>query len=134
MHPLAEMFFFRPPSGFDAVCQIFPTRVRRACTVLPTRVSLAEILVLDGAAGAGRMAPPASTGISAKLKCVPGRVKSPIDRFSYPLPCNLITPPINQSDHLTPCQARVAWRMIRAQTIHTSMPASAFSAQAFRDV
>ena len=35
-----------------------------------TRYSLAEILVLDGTAGAGRMAPPASTRISARLKRV----------------------------------------------------------------
>ena len=34
--------------------------------------SLAEILVLDGIAGAGRMASPASTKISARLKCVQG--------------------------------------------------------------
>ena len=36
----------------------------------PTFFSLAEILVLDGIAGAGRMAPPTSTRISARLECV----------------------------------------------------------------
>ena len=35
-----------------------------------TRFSLAEILVMDGAAGAGRMAPAACTRISARLKRV----------------------------------------------------------------
>ena len=35
-----------------------------------TRFSLAEILVLAGIAGAGRMTPPASTRIPARLKCV----------------------------------------------------------------
>ena len=34
--------------------------------------SLAEILVLAGTAGAGGMAPPASTMISASMKCVQG--------------------------------------------------------------
>ena len=36
--------------------------------MFPTRFSLAEILVLAGTAGAGGMAPPASTRISARLK------------------------------------------------------------------
>ena len=35
----------------------------------PTRCSLAEILVLAGTAGAGRMAPTASASISARMKC-----------------------------------------------------------------
>ena len=34
----------------------------------PTRFSLAEILVLAGTAGAGGMAPPTSTRISARMK------------------------------------------------------------------
>ena len=37
-----------------------------------TLINLAEILVLAGTAGAGGMAPPTSTGISDRLKCVQG--------------------------------------------------------------
>ena len=38
---------------------------------VPEHISgLAEILVLDGTAGASGMAPPASTRISARMKCV----------------------------------------------------------------
>ena len=37
-----------------------------------TRFSLAEILVLAGTAGAGRIVPPASTRISARMKWVQG--------------------------------------------------------------
>ena len=37
-----------------------------------TRFSLAEIPVRDGTAGGGRMTPPASTRISARMKCVQG--------------------------------------------------------------
>ena len=40
--------------------------------MFPTRFSLAEILVLAGTASAGRMTPPASTRISARLKRVQG--------------------------------------------------------------
>ena len=55
-------------------------------TVFPAHSSLAEILVLDGTAAAGRMAPPTSTRISARMKCVQGH-SSPvnvldIDRYS----------------------------------------------------
>ena len=39
-----------------------------------TRFSLADILVLAGTAAAGRMAPPASTSIPARLECVQGHV------------------------------------------------------------
>ena len=45
-------------------------------TVFPTHFSLAEILVLDGTTGAGGMAPPASTRISATMKCVQGHVSA----------------------------------------------------------
>ena len=41
-------------------------------TVFPTLFSLAEILVLAGTAGAGRMALPASTRIATRLKSVQG--------------------------------------------------------------
>ena len=59
------------------------TLVRRsvnvhACTVLPARFSLAEIQVLAGTAGAGRIAPPTSTRISARLKLVQRHV-SPVN-------------------------------------------------------
>ena len=54
-----------------------------------TRFSLAEILVLAGTAGAGRMAPPASTGISAMMRCVQGHVSrvymSALDVIYQPL-------------------------------------------------
>ena len=43
-----------------------------------TRFSLAEILVLAGTTGAGRMAPPASTRISARMKHVLGH-SSPVN-------------------------------------------------------
>ena len=39
-----------------------------------THFSLAEILVLADTADAGRMAPPASTGISARMKYLQGQV------------------------------------------------------------
>ena len=41
-----------------------------ARTVFPASFSLAEILVLAGTPGAGRMAPPTSNRISARLKRV----------------------------------------------------------------
>ena len=46
--------------------------------MFPTHCSLAEILVLAGAAGAGGMAPPANTRISARLKRVIGH-SSPVN-------------------------------------------------------
>ena len=42
----------------------------------PPYSSLAEILVLAGTAGAGRMAPPTSTRISARMNRVKGHVSS----------------------------------------------------------
>ena len=49
--------------------------------MFPTRFSLAEILVLAGTAGAGGMAPPTSTRISAWLKRVQGTQLPPQYRF-----------------------------------------------------
>ena len=46
-------------------------------TCLRTYFSLAEILVLAGTADAGGMAPPTSTRMSARLKCVQER-SSPV--------------------------------------------------------
>ena len=54
--------------AFNMFCNIV---MQFTGTVFPTRFSLAEeILVLVGSAGAGRMAPLASTRISARIPCV----------------------------------------------------------------
>ena len=50
-------------------------------TAFPARFSLAEILVLTGTAGAGGMAPPTSTMISTRMKCVQGHIL-PVNMFA----------------------------------------------------
>ena len=54
------------------------TRTFTVETCFPTRFSLPEILVLAGTTGAGRMTPPTSARISARLKRVQGHV-SPVN-------------------------------------------------------
>ena len=44
------------------------------CNMFTTRFSLAEMILLDGTVGAGRIAHPASTRISARMKRVQGHV------------------------------------------------------------
>ena len=68
-----------------------------------TRFSLAEMLVLAATAGAGRMAPPTSTKISAGLKCVQGHVS----RVN-------MSPPHSTSAHLP--TITVMYKCVRAYT------------------
>ena len=71
----------RSPSGTSGLPRE-PPRVNRLTPALTrgpcprTRFSLAENLELAATAGAGRMAPPASTRISTRIKCVQVHVSS----------------------------------------------------------
>ena len=57
--------------------------------MFPTRFSLAEILVLVGTAGAGRMALSSSTRISAWMKCVQGHCL-PRGEYVVPVPADTV--------------------------------------------
>ena len=60
------------------------SRLHSRVNYVPTRFSLVDILVLDGTTGARGMPPPASTGISARLKRVQGH-GSRVNMYLHPM-------------------------------------------------